>query len=240
MNHSNGWWCVEWLARFANRRDRETLLGDLLEAGESSGRACLSVAGLLVRRQLWLWRDWRPWVAAFVLAIPASFLLMGFSVGVALRYQSAIDGTVLQATGWKPGPGVTMILCDIALLAAWSWTGGLAVGTISRRTTWISFAFSLLPCLFCLARFRIDCLSRLSLLLFLPPALAGLWLGFRAVQIRFRASLAVAVVITVLTVPHWGERGAWLPNWALSWPAWYLVLIAARRNTQLRGELDGE
>ena len=229
MNFWNASRWVELLARWLSPGDRETVLGDLEEAGESGAEALLSIAGLLIRRQLSVWRNWRPWVAAFGLSMPASFLLMGFSVSIAQTYQSAIGSIV--------SPGLAILLCDIVLLAAWSATGGFALGTISRRTTWISAVFSLLPCAFCLARFRIDSLSRLCLLLFLPPAIAGLCFGLRTSRIRFGASLAVAIVTTALTIPHWNEPGAWLPNWMLSWPAWYLVAIAWRRKV-LRSGFD--
>lgn len=240
MKFRNGSWWVELLARGLSPGDRETLLGDLTEAGETGRQAFSSIAGLLIWRQLPVWRNWRPWVAAFGLAMPASFLLMGFSVSIAQTYQSVIGSTVLQATALKEGPGLTVLLCNAGLLAAWAATGGFAVGTISRRTTWISAIFSLLPCLFCLERFRIDSLSRLCLLLFLPPALVGLCFGLRTPRIRFGASLAVAIVTTALTIPHWNKPGAWLPNCALSWPAWYLVAIACRRKAPLRSGLHGK
>jgi hypothetical protein len=239
MKFRNGSWWVEWLACGLSPDDREAVLGDLAEVGESGGQAFLSVAGLLMWRHLALWRNWRPWVAAFGLAMPASFLLMGFSVSIAQTYQSVIGSTVMQTTGLNVSPGLAVLLCDIGLLTAWSATGGGAVGTISRRTTWISATFSLLPCVFCLARFRIDCLSRLCLLLFLPPALAGLCFGLRAPRIRFGASLAVAIVTTALTIPHWNKPGPWLPNWMLNWPAWYLVAIARRPKAPLRSGLHG-
>src|SRR6185437_15626765 len=161
VNFRNGssWLNLSWLELLASglsSGDRETVLGDLAEAVETGAQAFLAVAGLLIRRQLPVWRNWRPWLAAFGLAIPASFLLMGFSVSIAQSYQSVIGGGV--------SPGLTMLLCDIGLLAAWSVTGGFALGTISRRTIWISATLSLLACGFCLARFRIDSLSRLSLL----------------------------------------------------------------------------
>ena len=76
MKSPNGWWCVEFIAGWLAPGDRETALGDLAEVGESSRQAFLSVAGLVIRRQLLVWRSWRPWLAAFGLAIPASFLLM--------------------------------------------------------------------------------------------------------------------------------------------------------------------
>lgn len=104
----------------------------------------------------------------------------------------------------------------------------------------MSAAFSLLPCVFCLSRFRIDSLSRLCLLLFLPPALAGLCFGLRTARLRFGAALAVAIVTTALTIPQWNKPGSWLPNWALSWPAWYLVASASRHTKLLRSSLHGQ
>ena len=238
FRHDSGW--MDLLARGLSPADRESVLGDLAEAGETGSQAFFSLAGLLLRRRLSLWRDWRPWVAAFGLAMPASFLLMGFSVSIAQTYQSVIGGAVLQAASLKLAPGLLVLLCDMLLLAAWSATGGFAVGAISRRTTWISAVFSLLPCVFCLARFRIESLSRLCLLLFLPFALAGLCCGLRTPRIRFGGSLAVAIVTTALTAPHWGMPGAWLPNWMLSWPAWYLVAVAWRPKSPLRNGSDGQ
>ena len=236
----NGSWWVELLARGLSPGERETVLGDLAEAGETSPQAFLSVAGLIVWRQLLVWRNWAPWVAALGLAMPASFHLMGFSVSIAQTYQSVIGSTVLHAAGGKAGSGLTVLLSNIGLLAAWSATVGFAVGTISRRTIWASAAFSLLACVFCLARFRIDSLSRLSLLIFLPPAIAGLCFGLRTSRVRFGGSLAAAIVTTALTLPHWNKPGAWLPNCILSWPAWYLVAAAWGRKAPQRSGLDGK
>lgn len=229
MKFRNGSSWVEVLARRLSPGDRETVLGDLAEAGETGRRALWSVAGLLMWRQLSTCRNWRPWIAALGLAMPASLLLMGFSVSIAQTYQSINVGTVLQATGLNVGPPVVGLLCDLALLSAWSATAGFAVRTISRRTTWISITFSLLACMFCLARFRMDHLSRFCLLLFLPPALAGFCLALRISRIPFGAFLAIAIVTTALTTLHWNKSDASLFNWVLTWPAWYLVANAWNR-----------
>lgn len=240
MNFPNSSWWVEVLALRLNPAERETVLGDLEEAGETGRRALWSVAGLLIWRQLTLWQSWRPWVAAFGLAMPASFLLMGFSVSIAQSYLSVIGGTVVQTIGIKVAPGLTMLLCDAALLAAWSASGALAAGIISRRTTWMSAASSVLACVFCLARFRIDSLSPLCLLLFIPPALAGFCFALRSSRMPLSTSLAVAFITTALTTRHWNKPGASLAVWVLSWPAWYLVVIAWRRRAQLRSGSQGD
>ncbi|HYZ83122.1 MAG TPA: hypothetical protein VE621_01895 [Bryobacteraceae bacterium] len=240
MTAPNGWRCVELISHLLSPSEREMVLGDLAEAGESGTQAFFSVTGLILRRQASLWRNWRPWLAAFGLAVPCSFLLMGLSFSIAGSYQLLTGSTMRRATAYTVEPGLLMLLCNIGLLAAWSWTGGFAVGTISRRTTWVSATVSLLACSFCLARFNVECLSRLCLLLFLPPAVAGLYFGLRTTRIRFGAALTVAVIITALTFPQWSRPGAWLPNWALSWPAWYLVAIASRQQSRWRNGVNGE
>jgi hypothetical protein len=68
-----------------------------------------------------------------------------------------------------------------------------------------------------------------DLLLFLPAALWGARRGLQIVRIKPGAAVALAMGVTALTVPLWSSSGAWIPNWALSWPAWYLV-ATARRN----------
>jgi hypothetical protein len=208
--------------------EREAVQGDLLEGGETAWQSLLAVLGLVIRREAALWSNWRPWLAAFGLALPSSFLLMGFSLSVSRAYQQFVGVTVHHATGLSVGPGFALFLCNVLLLAAWSWTGGFVVGSVSRRTVWVSAALSFAPCVFCLERFRVESLSRLCLLLFLPAALWGAHRGLQIARIKRSSALALAVGVTALTIPMWGSGGAWIPNWALSWPAWYLVATARR------------
>ncbi len=222
------WSMVEIAAQLLEPDEREAVLGDLLEAGESPRQSLLAVAGLVIRRQAGLWRSWRPWLAAFGLALPCSLLLMGFSISVSRSYQEVIGPTLLKATGLKLGPGFMLLLCNVLLLAGWSWTGGFVMGSVSRRTVGVSAALSSLPCLFCLGRFRIDSLSRFCLLLFLPPAIWGVHRGLQIAQIKLSSAIVLALAITALTIPTWNSAGPWIPNWALSWPAWYLVATAQK------------
>jgi hypothetical protein len=202
------------------RDECEAVLGDLQEAGESAWHALLDVAGLLARRRLALWKDWRPWLASFGLALPASLLLMGFSLHVSYGFQGLTDAT--------PGLDVLRLLCSVVLLSAWSWTGGYVMGALSRRTVGVSAALACAPCLFCLARFRGESVSRFCLFLFLLPAVWGVVRGLRPAQIRLGAACALAVATTLLSLPSWTQPGAWIANWALSWPVWYLVAMAWR------------
>jgi hypothetical protein len=225
---TTGSWLVDLVSRLLPPDEREIVEGDLLEGGDSAWQSMLAVVGLIIRREAALWRNWRPWLAAFGLAFPSSFLLMGFSLSVSRAYQQLAGGPILHATGIDVRPGFALFLCNVFLLAAWSWTGGFVVGSISRRTVWVSAALSFIPCLFCLERFRIECLSRLCLLLFLPVALWGAHRGLQMARIKRSSAVALAIAVTALTIPTWTSSGAWIPNWALSWPAWFLVATARR------------
>jgi hypothetical protein len=211
---------VGFVSHLLEPNEREVVLGDLEEGGENARQSLVAILGLVIRREAALWRNWRPWLAAFGLALPFSFLLMGFSLSVSRAYQ--------QYAGVHVGPGFALLLCNVLLLAGWAWTGGFVVGAISRRTLWVSAALSFAPCLFCLERFRVESLSRLCLLLFLPAALWGARRGLQLVYIKRSSAIALAVGVTALTIPLWSSSGLWLPNWALSWPAWYLVATARK------------
>ena len=212
--HGN-WSMVERAAQLLGREERETVLGDLQEAGESPWRGVLDIAGLLVRREALLWRNWQPWLAAFGLTLPASFLLMGFSLTVSYSYLHA---------GMAPS-GVLTVINQVVLLLAWGWTGGYVVGAISSRTLWASLLCCFAPCLFCISRFRAPHLSSPCLLLFLVPAVYGVSCGLRGSPLRANTSLPVAIVTTLLTAVAI-DGGLWPMHWLLIWPSWYLAMKA--------------
>jgi len=83
---STGWSFVEAAARLLARDEREAVLGDLLEADENALHGLFGVLSLVFRREAALWKTWRPWLAGFGVALPSSFLLMGFSLSVSWSY----------------------------------------------------------------------------------------------------------------------------------------------------------
>ncbi len=223
-----GWALMDFVSQVLEPSEREAVKGDLVEAGENGWQALLSVMGLVIRRQAHLWKNWQPWLAAFGLAVPSSFLLMGLSISVSHSYQQWIQANILSTTKLTVGPGLALLLCNAVLLSGWAWAGGFVVGSVSRRTLWVSATLSFAPCLFCLERFRIESLSRFCLLLFLPPAIWGVYRGLQIARIKLGSAIALAVALTLLTIPTWGSKGAWIPSWVLSWPAWYLVATAQK------------
>ena len=80
----------------SRRLEREVVLGDLAETDRGMWRGLGDVLGLAARRQLALWRSWRPWAASFGLALPASLFLMGCSVAASAAF-AGLSGEPAQA-----------------------------------------------------------------------------------------------------------------------------------------------
>jgi hypothetical protein len=231
-----GWSLINIASQFLGHDDREAVLGDLWEAGENSWRGLLPVVGLLMRQQILLWKSWRPWTAAFVLALPCSFLLMGSSVSISLDYQKLLIGRTLDGI-LTSRTEFSTLFCQSFLLMAWSWAAGFVVGSLSRKTLWVSAALTCLPCLFCLSRFRVESLSRLCLLIFLVPAILGARQGLRMIRMNRRGAMALATVITIAMIWMWSRVDLWTFQWALIWPAWYIVATSeGYRTRQLKEE----
>ncbi|MBI1355141.1 MAG: hypothetical protein GC160_12405 [Acidobacteria bacterium] len=218
---------VDSVSRLLDERDREAVLGDLEESGETPWQIFRGVVGLVLRREA---ENWPSWLAAAALSLPGGLALLGFSLSVGGAYGRALD-----PTGVVAAPGLSLLVCNLAILAAWRFAGGRIAGPLGRRTVWMSAALAFAPCAFCIARFDLPSASRLSLLLFIPPALLSIARGRPLAPVALRPAIVFAAVVTALTIPAWSSHGSWLPNWALSWPAWYLV-ATARRGSEYASE----
>ena len=222
------WPLVEVAARLLERGEREVVLGDLLETGEGTWRGLLDVLGLVIRRQLLHWKNWRPWLAMFGLALPSSLLLMGVSVSVSSVYVHLIDRRILIGSPQTIDEDFLPLLCSGLVLIGCSWSCGFVVGSLSRRTLWVSIASSCFACLFCLVRFREPSLSRLCLFLFLLPAIWGVRQALRLIRINLALAIFLAIAITTLMILPSNSRGLWTLNWSLVWPALYILATAKR------------
>lgn len=228
----NAWPLVEAASRLLKLEDREAVLGDLLETSEGVWRALLGVLGLIIRQQGILWRSWRPWLAGFGVALPSSLLLMGTSLCITQTFLSLVDPQFYKLNT-VTGAGFFGLVCHVLLMFGWSWAPGFVVGTISRRTLWVSAALCCSPCLFCLARFRLESLSKFCLLLFLLPAFWGVWRGLHVRRIKPGPAAVLAIAVTALTLATWTARGqrwespsSWFLHIGLVWPVWYLFATA--------------
>lgn len=222
---ATGWELVELTSGLLERHEREAVLGDLVERREGTWPGLCEVLGLVARRQAGLWRDGRPWLAGFVVAVPCSYLLMIVSLSVTCTYDRLFHHRAYWH--WPTGhEGYLLWSCHIALLIVWSWTAGYVVGMVSRRTLWASVALCAYPCINFAVDFPYDFLPRLCLFLFLPPAVLGARRALRSGPIGLAPAFLLAVSTTGLMAYAWMNEALWDPNWLLAWPAWYLVSTA--------------
>jgi hypothetical protein len=215
-----GWRCVEAAAGLLAPREREVVLGDLAEVDRATWRGLCDVLGLVVRRQLGLWKNWRPWAASFGLAMPASLFLMGWSV----QASGAIAGLLGEPAQVRL---LWFSLSSLFLVVFWAWMAGFAVSAVSPGTLWASALGCCVPCLYCLSEWPGHGLSCLQLLVFVLPGLWGVWRGRR----DRRLGLGWAVFLAAVATPAplmWG-KGGWVHGCWLLWPGWYLAATARRK-----------
>jgi hypothetical protein len=228
------WPLVGLASKLLDRDEREVVLGDLLETDESAWRGFLDVFGLYFRRQGGLWKESRPWFAAFVVALPCSYLLMYVSISVRCTFERLVHHKV-YGWHWPTGhEGFGLLLCHIFLLVTWSWSTGYIAGSVSRRTLWVSGALSLFPSLLCLPMHRAASLPWFCLFLFLPPAVMGAIQGLCSARVSLGSASLLAVMTSALMILAWSNHALWNLNWILIWPSWYLVATAWRSGSGSR------
>jgi hypothetical protein len=130
-------------ARALEPGEREIILGDLAECGSSGSRAFFEVLGLVARRQLLIWTNWRPWVALIGIAGISGFYLsrMFGRLGI---------GIFEQVSAWRRygvhyNLGVTSFRDDViqmsCLAAAIFCCTAVNVSALKRlsgRATWLT------------------------------------------------------------------------------------------------------
>lgn len=133
---------VDIASRLLEPAERDVVLGDFAESGESGGRALCGVLGLVVRRQAALWKDWRPWVVLVGLIAPLGMLLSIISRLTAQQnatyiwlYANNWDWALLRyAEFWYEfAASAAFVIVRCLTLVCWSWTAGFVLGFVSRR-----------------------------------------------------------------------------------------------------------
>lgn len=133
---------VQWVARALDPAEREVVLGDLAESGESWNHALWEVFGLVVRREAALWLTPRPWLILIALVIP-----LGLLISVLSRITSGATSVYLwmyaNNSDWDliRSAGFWYVLREASLwffvqclaLACGAWTVGYVIGVVSGK-----------------------------------------------------------------------------------------------------------
>lgn len=134
---------IDALAALLDAEDRETVLGDLAEAGSSPLQTVTQLSGLIVRRYALEWTRMEPWLALTLGIVPIglllSFVTRWFSNEVLARVS-------WYRIAWFPGyfdnPGVRGDLFDWTLatvapmaiaLVGWSWALGFTTARLCQK-----------------------------------------------------------------------------------------------------------
>lgn len=125
------------LSKLLDPAEREAVLGDFAELALTDSQVVKSLAGLVVRRQLSPWKEWSPWFALIAIIIPLCPLLARQSTelnhGIWPSLWMKLHHGISYQTGLSPSTLVCGLCFQGLALITWSWTGGFALRTLSRR-----------------------------------------------------------------------------------------------------------
>lgn len=237
------WSLVNKLSSLLERDERDAVLGDLVESDASGGQAVRDVLSLIIRRQAALWKDWRPWLALVgligLVGVRLSRIFLLLSLAPTIQIQTYWKYGVRYENGLTALEETVALLCQGLSLLAWSWTSGFVLGSLSRRTIWVTgtlyflvWVYPLPLALYFLARaFLLDSrrpeLSPILLMLalqtilrttlFLLPPISGMRHGLRNLTLSVtQASVlaAASVALTMLSTWTGGWPGAAVVRWS--------------------------
>lgn len=150
-------WLARKLSQMLAAEEREAVLGDLAESGETQAQAIRQLVGLIARRQIRNCLYARTWIAVFGVAAPLGLLL---SLGCRMTASSTAIGIWLYFNNWtwlyltNPGARGDLIvntagmLKQLVFFICWAWAAGFILGSVSRRAAALSGAVF---CLFVVA-----------------------------------------------------------------------------------------
>jgi hypothetical protein len=232
------WSLVETICRLLEPEERQAVLGDLAESGETGIRALTAVTGLVVRRQLGLWKSWRPWVALLGL-LPVLLAFSSFASSVVL---------IIERYPWEPGHQthqeiILMLFAATFLTAVCSWAVGFVTASLARRATASAAALLLVGALWEICHQQaahtplgILFTGLLQLALHLAPFAHGLRSGAGCGRLTPQQGLllaAAALLLLIALLPlQWPDMKDLLILTFFSWPILYLMATARWRESR--------
>jgi hypothetical protein len=220
-------WLIDGVSRALDRDERDAVCGDFSESGITGSRALRDLLGLIVRRQVQLWADWRPWLALAGLVAPVGMLLSvvsrNWAVGGAIYGWLYVDNWTwgyLASSGARADLARTVASLGVSYLAlvAWAWTTGFALGSLSRRavcmtgplfcivvfagtlgttTTGLQNPFN--AAVFSVPFYRVVLPVIIRAVLVVLPALWGMGNGSRLTALRVRQAIVCLLIVAALT-----------------------------------------
>jgi hypothetical protein len=249
------------LLRMLDAREREVIEGDFMELDLRRTRAISELIGLLARRQVAAWLDWRPWSTLAAIVLP-----FGMVLSLVSRYWA--HGSAIYAwlyidnwtSAYLASPGARRDLLDIigtfglecSALILWAWTTGFAVASASRRTVWVTYAaFGFLvfagtlgsttvgvrnpanAAVFSLPLYRVGFPIAFRILFVLLPAFFGMRRSVRESSVAWMPAAALGVTVVVVTaLVARGPQGAVMFGWSsLSTNRPMISAVASLRQT---------
>ena len=226
-------WLADMASQLLEPDERDAVRGDHAELGVTGGRALREVLGLVLWRQAALWTHWRPWLGIAAVAIPIGLLLSHVSrwwADSTSIYASIYFDLWTRAFIENPGArrelfghAANFLVRCIALLG-WSWTSGYVLGSLSRRTLWLTGTlfcllvvfgtygsttaargFSPNDRVFSVTFYGFVFPRLMRIVLVLLPALLGMRRGFQQTPSKLAVTLLWAPVIVMATV--WTAHG---------------------------------
>ena len=226
------------LLRSLDPAEREAVFGDFVELAMTDRQVVKSLAGLVIRRQLKLWREWNPWFVLVAIILPVCVSLATqsnpLSEGIWSRLVLWLHHGPTSYTGLTLAADWARSCFQSIALSTWSWTGGFAVGILSRKTIWVSgglffvlyvaFAISAAPLfypIFWLKWWAWLPLLMIFLFVFLPAG-CGLWHSKNTRNIKVsRTVLLTLWTMTMSGLSLWTRTWdqAAMDNWSRGGPA---------------------
>jgi hypothetical protein len=235
------------LSRALDPGEREIVLGDLAELGMSDRQAFKGVLGLVLRRQLGLWKEWEPWFVLVAIVVPIGPLLATQSDRLDLTFFPNLEMWLHFGISYRTGVSSTALFAELCFqasaLVTWSWTSAFVLGALSRKTIWVNgVLFFGLCAIFAVDRgfYSIRSLwvtpwawtpTASSFLFVLLPVCWGLRIGTKSPRTTppWMIPLAVwTVIIGGLAFWTQGWYAAALDNWSHAAPALTLLQLAQR------------
>jgi hypothetical protein len=228
------------LSRFLDPAEREAVFGDFSELGMTDRQSAKSLFGLVVRRQLRLWKTWNPWFALLAIVVPVSPRLARLSNQLGVEIWPGVvmwlhHGPIYE-TGLSPAAKLASFCLQAMALITWSWTSGFALRKLSGGTIWVSavafFAIYLVVLASSIGLLFLA-LSWLGLsinfLFVVLPAFCGLRQSTNSLNRKFHWMVLLALwtlTISGLALWTWGWYPAAMNNWSRGAPALTLWQLA--------------